>query len=259
MSNGRPSVRLKQIAVPNHCRVDWESMSGSGPARECGVCRTKVFDLSAMTEAEAEDLLSTSEDLCVRFFYRPDGTIVSSRCETEKRTAPSRVAAGLAASLAYGTAFSAITVALDHQPIVASSQPDVLVACGMIKLTLPSSHHRPNPEPLIQSMQSMAVADVRPSLASATVRQETGDPEASGVAGWFGGLISVLAALATFGTRRRWSAARLRTLDSWSAPQLTAVATLSIAAAAGVSVVGVSAAALCGFALGLAALIHRER
>ncbi|MDQ3370766.1 MAG: hypothetical protein M3680_35560, partial [Myxococcota bacterium] len=113
----RPArVRLRTIAVKTPCHADWNAMTlrdaQSDAVRHCGSCNKDVYNLSAMTETEAEALLASAEEHCVRYYYRPDGTLVSSRCGDATRRAPSPVAAGLAASLACSAAFAGITVAI---------------------------------------------------------------------------------------------------------------------------------------------------
>jgi hypothetical protein len=52
-------------------------MDGDAQRRFCGLCSKHVHDLSAMTEAEAEALVTReqSSGLCVRYRARPDGSI----------------------------------------------------------------------------------------------------------------------------------------------------------------------------------------
>ncbi|MBA3822140.1 MAG: hypothetical protein H0X17_24860, partial [Deltaproteobacteria bacterium] len=77
-------VRLRTIAVETPCHADWNTMTirdaRAEAVRHCGSCNKDVFNLSAMTESEAEALLDSAEEHCVRYYYRPDGTLVSSRC-----------------------------------------------------------------------------------------------------------------------------------------------------------------------------------
>ena len=56
-------------------------MSGDERVRFCGQCHHNVYNLSEMTAKEAEDLLSRHEGkLCVRFYRREDGTVMTSDC-----------------------------------------------------------------------------------------------------------------------------------------------------------------------------------
>ena len=56
-------------------------MYGNGRKRFCGDCKLNVYNLSDMTRQDAENLLLTSEGrLCVRFFRRADGTVLTKNC-----------------------------------------------------------------------------------------------------------------------------------------------------------------------------------
>jgi len=77
-----PHLSLNVLNVPSPCRVPWKSMSGDEQVRYCGQCRKNVYNLSAMTAADAESLLQNGGDTpCVRFYRRLDGTdVTSERC-----------------------------------------------------------------------------------------------------------------------------------------------------------------------------------
>jgi hypothetical protein len=56
-------------------------MYGNDRVRFCGQCNLNVYNLSAMTREEAEDLIKNVEGrLCVRFYMRNDGTIITGNC-----------------------------------------------------------------------------------------------------------------------------------------------------------------------------------
>jgi hypothetical protein len=56
-------------------------MAGSECARFCTSCGLNVYNLSAMTREEAEALILQKEGrLCVRFFQRDDGTVMTTDC-----------------------------------------------------------------------------------------------------------------------------------------------------------------------------------
>jgi hypothetical protein len=47
----------------------------------CAGCKKNVYNLSAMTQAEAEGLLRKHEGhLCVRYYQRSDGTVLTQNC-----------------------------------------------------------------------------------------------------------------------------------------------------------------------------------
>jgi hypothetical protein len=96
-----PLLDNMRIAAP--CSVPWESMQGGDRVRHCGQCDKDVFDLSALTRDEAEALLrDRAGNLCVSYFQRADGTVLTADCSVgiAKRRRRRVMAAGLAALLA---------------------------------------------------------------------------------------------------------------------------------------------------------------
>jgi hypothetical protein len=56
-------------------------MDGDERKRFCGECKLNVYNLSGMTRYDAENLLRLSEGrLCVRYYQRADGTIITNDC-----------------------------------------------------------------------------------------------------------------------------------------------------------------------------------
>lgn len=72
---------LKNIEIASPCSADWDAMVGSEQKRFCCACNLNVYNLSGMSRAEAENLLTNSEArLCVRFYKRADGTVLTKNC-----------------------------------------------------------------------------------------------------------------------------------------------------------------------------------
>ena len=72
---------LSSIKIASPCSQDWNEMIGTERKRFCGECKLNVYNLSGMSQAEAENLLMNSEGrLCVKFFRRSDGTILTKDC-----------------------------------------------------------------------------------------------------------------------------------------------------------------------------------
>ncbi|MEP7218438.1 MAG: hypothetical protein ABI876_05955 [Bacteroidota bacterium] len=79
-----------QIATP--CTASWEEMAGTDTARHCSHCSLNVYNISAMTSDEADALISGAEGrLCVRFYRRSDGTILTQDCPVGLRAVRQRV------------------------------------------------------------------------------------------------------------------------------------------------------------------------
>ena len=72
---------LNNIRVASPCSADWAGMIGPDRKRYCGDCKLNVYNISGMTLPEAESLLTQSEGrLCVRYYRRADGTILTKDC-----------------------------------------------------------------------------------------------------------------------------------------------------------------------------------
>lgn len=86
-----PSTFLDKIGVATPCEASWDAMEGDERVRYCGSCRLSVYNLSAMSRREAEDLVrnrhgaGAGERLCVKFFRRADGTLVTDECGRVRR------------------------------------------------------------------------------------------------------------------------------------------------------------------------------
>ena len=88
----RFSNPLSKVRVASPCPADWDSMIGDERVRFCGQCELNVFNLSAMTKAQAENLIVRTEGrLCVRFFRRTDGSILTQDCPVGLRALRQRM------------------------------------------------------------------------------------------------------------------------------------------------------------------------
>lgn len=72
---------LNNLKIASPCSADWNEMYGNERKRFCGDCKLNVYNLSGMTRYDAENLLRNSEGrLCVRYFKRSDGSVISADC-----------------------------------------------------------------------------------------------------------------------------------------------------------------------------------
>lgn len=80
------SHSLDIIDVASPCSAPWDSMTGNDQVRHCDRCDLNVYNLSAMTRDEAEQLVFQHEGrLCVGFFRRADGTVITKDCPVGAR------------------------------------------------------------------------------------------------------------------------------------------------------------------------------
>lgn len=79
MTRKYPMLANIEVAAP--CPASWDKMSGDDRVRFCQGCKLNVYNLSDMSESEAEELILQKEGrLCVRFFRRQDGTVLTDNC-----------------------------------------------------------------------------------------------------------------------------------------------------------------------------------
>jgi hypothetical protein len=72
---------LDKVRVAAPCNADWDAMIGNDRSRFCSQCSLNVYNLSSLTRSEAESLIAGSEGrLCVRFYRRADGSILTENC-----------------------------------------------------------------------------------------------------------------------------------------------------------------------------------
>ena len=111
---GLPLLQAARVASP--CSASWDNMVGDEQVRHCSACDKNVYNLSAMTSADAESLLraNVSGELCIRFYRRADGTVMTVDCPVGVRTKRRKqlvFAAAGAGALAMTAATAALTTA----------------------------------------------------------------------------------------------------------------------------------------------------
>lgn len=72
------TLRLK-VASP--CSADLDAMDGDDRCRFCSLCQKNVYNLTELSDAESQQLIKDrGGKVCVRFFQRHDGTVLTSDC-----------------------------------------------------------------------------------------------------------------------------------------------------------------------------------
>ena len=72
---------LSKVQVAKPCPANWREMRGDDRVRHCTHCSLNVYNLSAMSRVEAANLIQEHEGkLCVRFYARQDGTVLTKDC-----------------------------------------------------------------------------------------------------------------------------------------------------------------------------------
>ncbi|RYE87781.1 MAG: hypothetical protein EOO75_14050 [Myxococcales bacterium] len=113
---------LDRVQVASPCDAEWAAMTGDAHRRHCSECDKNVYDLSSLTREQAELLLEEHEgSLCIRFYRREDGTVLTADCPVGVKRRRRRWAAfsALAAATLGGTAMmflGAATVMMGAPP-----------------------------------------------------------------------------------------------------------------------------------------------
>ncbi len=114
-------LKLETLTVASPCSAKWDEMTGDDRARFCGKCEKNVYNLSAMSAPEAEALLREKEgDVCVRFFQRADGTVMTADCPIGVRRKRVRRLAVLATA---GGALSAVAAMMVPHATMGACKP----------------------------------------------------------------------------------------------------------------------------------------
>lgn len=135
---------LNNVRIASPCSADWEQMFGDERKRFCGDCKLNVYNLSAMSRDEAENFVTAAEGrVCVRYFARPDGTVITEDCPVgwakfKKRTRTMATAlASLVATLIAGIFAVSIFTKQAETQIVGQMRPIATPTPTPIKKTAP--------------------------------------------------------------------------------------------------------------------------
>ena len=130
---------LDQVRVASPCKAEWNEMLGDERVRFCLSCEKNVYNLSSMTKDDAESLLRErlGNDLCVRFYQRSDGTILTADCPdgVVRRRRKKRLVA-----LTFGAmsvAAAATSVIHGRTRVMMGAPPPSHVTMGKLSLAVP--------------------------------------------------------------------------------------------------------------------------
>lgn len=86
---------LDHVKIAAPCPADWDEMFSfeDERVRFCSQCNLNVYNLSNMTRQEAEALITKTEGrLCVRFYRKADGSVLTQNCPVGLKAIKRRVA-----------------------------------------------------------------------------------------------------------------------------------------------------------------------
>ena len=120
---------LGDVKIASPCQADWNEMYGDERKRFCAHCRLNVYNLSAMSRGEAERLVASAEGrLCVRFYRRADGTILTQDCPVGVAAIRAKVRRVATAAASFALSFLAgvgITLGLREKPAERRASPGI--------------------------------------------------------------------------------------------------------------------------------------
>jgi len=134
----RFSNQLDTVRIATPCEGNWDEMVGDHRVRHCELCNRNVFNLSGMSRQAAEAMLTNTEGkVCVRFYRRSDGTIITADCPAGIRAFRRKIARTAGASLsAVLTFFAGLGLYSRFQPNTQIQQIDP-VKYSPIEIKLP--------------------------------------------------------------------------------------------------------------------------
>ena len=104
---------LDNVRIATPCPARWADMDGDDRMRFCKLCQLNVYDVSAMTREEAEQLIrSTSGRLCMRLHRRADGRLITKDCPVGVSAMRRRIAYMVASATAIVIAAYASSAAI---------------------------------------------------------------------------------------------------------------------------------------------------
>lgn len=143
---------LNNIKIASPCSADWNRMDGDDRKRYCGDCKLNVYNLSGMTKYDAEHLLRMSEGrLCVRYYQRADGSILTQDCPVGWAKVKQRV------SLFAAATFSLILSLFGAMFVVSMFSRRTVVMGKIAPRAIPT----PTPEPLMGAIANVSPAKTR--------------------------------------------------------------------------------------------------
>lgn len=132
---------LNNVSIASPCSAAWNEMYGDERKRFCGECKLNVYNLSGMTRDEAEALVMNAEGrLCVRFYKRADGSIITADCPVGWARVKQR-------TKIFATAFASLIMALFTGLLFVSAFSKTRTIMG--EIAMPLITPSPTPIPLM--------------------------------------------------------------------------------------------------------------
>lgn len=158
---------LNNLRIASPCSADWEAMYGDERKRFCGDCKLNVYNLSGMTREAAESLVTNAEGrLCVRYYVRADGSIITDDCPVGWAKVKQR-------TRVYATALASLLIALFSGVLFASLFSKKGVTVGQLI---------PFASPTPRFMPTMGAIAAKPNSNTGETKPLMGKPSMGDVA-----------------------------------------------------------------------------
>lgn len=140
---------LNNIRIASPCAADWNEMYGDDRKRFCGDCKLNVYNLSGMTRDAAESLIMNAEGrLCVRFYRRADGSVITDDCPVGWAKVKQR-------TRLYATAAASLLMALFTGVLFVSLLTKQKPFMGELRIPFAT----PTPEPLMGAIRPRPISN----------------------------------------------------------------------------------------------------
>src|SRR5204863_422929 len=104
-----------ELRIASPCSADWNLMKGDDRVRHCPECQLNVYNFSAMTKSEVDDLVRNRQGrLCARIYQRRDGKVLTQDCPVGFRARIKKISR---------IAGAALTAAMSLMPAFAQTNP----------------------------------------------------------------------------------------------------------------------------------------
>ncbi len=165
---------LENLKVASPCSQDWDAMLGTERKRYCGDCKLNVYNLSGMTKSEAENLIVNAEGrLCVRFFQRADGTVLTKDCPVGWKAFKKRVSVG---ATAFASLFFSLISGLGLAAMFTPAREEITM--GDVSVYQPT----PTPTPK-RNYPMMGAVTITPKATPKTTPKPKNSPQQAAIVG----------------------------------------------------------------------------
>jgi hypothetical protein len=158
-----------KLRIASPCPARWEDMGGDDRIRFCDQCKKNVYNLSAMTTAEATEIIASNPGrLCARIYQRADGTVLTEDCPVgvarHWRRIKRRVAGAIAALAVVVMSTAALARDRGQQPNSNALRDRVLTAMDSAQWTVKGWFGIQKPPPTLVVGRMLLTGKVAPTV-----------------------------------------------------------------------------------------------